>query len=74
MSTGWLDGCLRIVSAKVFGCYQPGGSSQVHILSCENEFYLHENEKSFPCQRLSTLSRIDTQARGNSEMVYYVLI
>ena len=25
-----------------------------HNLSCENEFYLHENEKSFPHQRLST--------------------
>ena len=23
-------------------------------LSCENEFYLHENEKSFPYQRLSS--------------------
>ena len=23
------------------------------VLSCENEFYLHENEKSFPYQRLS---------------------
>ena len=27
---------------------------QVHNLSCENDFYLHENEKSFSCQRLST--------------------
>ena len=27
---------------------------QVHKLSCENEFYLHENEKSFSYQRLST--------------------
>ena len=25
----------------------------MHVLSCENEFYLHENEKSFPYQRLS---------------------
>ena len=29
---------------------------QVHNISCENEFYLHENEKSFPHQRLSTTS------------------
>ena len=56
------------------GCYPPVGSSQVHNLSCENEFYLHENEKSFPFQRLSTLPRFDTQARGISEIVYYVLI
>ena len=27
---------------------------QVHNLSCENDFYLHENEKSFSYQRLST--------------------
>ena len=27
---------------------------QVHSFSCENDFYLHENEKSFPYQRLST--------------------
>ena len=27
---------------------------QAQNLSCENEFYLHENEKSFPYQRLST--------------------
>ena len=40
----------------------------MHNLSCENEFYLHENEKSFPDQRLST--RFDTEARGNSEMAY----
>ena len=39
-------------------------------LSYENEFYLHENEKSFPYQRLSTWPRFDTEARGNSEMAY----
>ena len=27
---------------------------QVHNLSCENEFYLHDNENSFPYPRLST--------------------
>ena len=43
---------------------------QVHNLSCENEFYLHENEKSFSYQRLSTEPRFDTEARGNSEMAY----
>ena len=44
---------------------------QVHSLSCENEFYLHENEKSFPYQRLSTYPRFETEARGNSEMAYF---
>ena len=52
----------------------PSKWGQVHNLSCENEFYLHKNEKSFPCQRLGILPRFDTQARGISEMVYYVLI
>ena len=32
--------------------------------SCGNEFYLHENEKSFPYQRLSTYPCFDTEARG----------
>ena len=32
----------------------PHFQGQVHNLSCENEFCLHENEKSFPYQRLST--------------------
>ena len=43
---------------------------EVHNLSCENEFYLHENEKWFPHQRLSTNPRFETEARGNSEMAY----
>ena len=47
---------------------------QVHNLSCENEFNLYENEKSFSNQRLSTYPRFDTEARGNSEMAYYVWI
>ena len=42
----------------------------MHNLSCENEFYLHENEKWFPYQRLSTYPRFETEARGNSEMTY----
>ena len=36
----------------------------MHNLFCENEFYLHENEKSFPYQRLSTYPRLETEARG----------
>ena len=43
----------------------------MHNLSCENEFYLHENEKWFPYQRLSTYPRFETEARGNSEMAYW---
>ena len=34
------------------------------ILSCENEFYLHENEKRFPYQKLSTYPRFETEAPG----------
>ena len=40
-------------------------------LSCENEFYLHENKKIFPNQRLSTKPRFDREARENSEMAYF---
>ena len=42
----------------------------MHNLSCENEFYLHENEKSFPYQKLSTWPRFDTEARENSKVAY----
>ena len=42
----------------------------MHNLSCENEFYLHENEKWFPYQRVSTYPRFETEARGNAEMAY----
>ena len=44
--------------------------SPMHNLSCENEFYLHENEKSISYQRLSTLLHFDTEAQGNKEMAY----
>ena len=36
----------------------------MHNLSYEDEFYLHENEKSFSYQRLSTYSRFETEAGG----------
>ena len=49
---------------------RPLPSSKVHNLSCENEFYLHENEKSFPYRRLSTHPRFETEGRRNSEMAY----
>ena len=40
-------------------------------LSCQNEFYLLENVKWFPYQRLSTYSRFEAEARGNSEMALF---
>ena len=39
----------------------------------ENEFYLHENEERFQYQMLSTHPRFETEARGNSEMAYWIL-
>ena len=38
----------------------------------DNEFYLHENEKWFPYQRLSTYPRFETEAWWNSEMSYSI--
>ena len=35
----------------------------MHNLSCAKEFYLHENEKWFPHQRLSAYPRFETEAR-----------
>ena len=46
----------------------------MHNLSCGNEFYLRENDKSFPYPRQSTSLRFDTEARGNSEMAYEILL
>ena len=40
---------------------------EVHNLCCENEFYLHENEKWFPYQRLSTYPRFEIEARENPQ-------
>ena len=36
----------------------------MHNLSCENEFYLHENEKWFPYQRLTTYPRFEQRSGG----------
>ena len=38
-----------------------------------NEVYLHENEKWFPYQRLSTYPRFEKEARGNTEMAHWLL-
>ena len=43
---------------------------QVHNFYSENEFYLHQNKKSFPYQRLSTSPFFDTEAQGNLEMAH----
>ena len=43
---------------------------QVQNLSCENEFYLHDNEKSFSQERFCTWPHFKTEACGISEMTY----
>ena len=40
------------------------------ILSYENEFNLHGNENSFSYERMSTKTRFEKEAKGNSEMAY----
>ena len=42
------------------------------ILSYENEFNLHVNEISFSYERMSTKTRPEVEAKGNSEMAYLV--
>ena len=42
----------------------------VHNHSYENEFNLHVNEISFSYERMSTKSRFEKEAKGNSEMAY----
>ena len=39
-------------------------------LSCENEFYLHDNKKSFSQERFCTWPRFKKEACGISEMTY----
>ena len=40
--------------------------------SYENEFNLHVNEISFSYERMSTKTRFEKEAKGNSEMAYSV--
>ena len=40
------------------------------ILSYENEFNLHVKEISFSYERMSTKTRFEEEAKGNSEMTY----
>ena len=46
----------------------------MHNHSYENEFNLHVNEISFSYERMSTKTRFEKEAKGNSEMAYYVLV
>ena len=42
------------------------------ILSYENEFNLHVKEISFSYERMSTKTRFEEEAKGNSEMAFYL--
>ena len=43
-------------------------------LSCENEFYLHDNKKAFTQERFCTWPRFKTEACGISEMAYSLFV
>ena len=42
----------------------------MHNHSYENEFNLHVSEISFSYERMSTKTRFEKEAEGNSEMAY----
>ena len=42
----------------------------MHNHSYENEFNLHVNEISFSYEKMSTKTRFEKEATGNSEMAY----
>ena len=42
----------------------------MHNHSYENQFSLHVNETSFSYERMSTKTRFEKEAKGNSEMAY----
>ena len=42
------------------------------ILSYENEFNLHVKEISFSYERMGTKTRFEEEAKGNSEMAYWL--
>ena len=44
------------------------------ILLYENEFNLHVKEISFSYERMSTKTRFEEEAKGNSEMAYDIII
>ena len=43
----------------------------MHNHSYENGFNLHANEISFSYERMSTKTRFEKEAKGDSEMAYY---
>ena len=43
----------------------------MHNHSYENEFNLHVNEISFSYEKMSTKTRLEEEAKGNSEMAYW---
>ena len=52
------------------GEHGPLKRGQVQNLPCENEFYLHDNKKTFSQERFCTWPRYKTEACGISEMAY----
>ena len=44
----------------------------MHNHSYENEFNLHVNEISFSYEKMGTKTRFEEEAKGNSEMAYYL--
>ena len=45
----------------------------MHSHSYKNEFNLHVNEISFSYERMSTKTRFEKEAKGNSEMAYHCI-
>ena len=43
----------------------------MHNQSYENEFNLHVNEISISYEKMSTKTRFEEEAKGNSEMAYF---
>ena len=46
----------------------------MHNHSYENEFNLHVNEISFSYEKMSTKTRFEEEAKGNSEMAYLNIV
>ena len=45
----------------------------MHNHSYENEFNLHVNEISFSYEKVGIKTRFEEEAKGNSEMAYWIL-
>ena len=46
----------------------------MHNHSYENKYNLHVNEISFSYEKMGTKTRFEEEAKGNSEMAYYVIM